>query len=459
MDTLLVVEDNEEIQKQLRWGLGKEYKVLAAGDAAQALALFREHEPKVMTLDLGLPPDAEGSTEGFRCLEEVMGQAPWTKVIVLTGNEERESALRAVRSGAYDYYSKPISLEELKIILARAFHLAAIEEENRHLHSALSPMGREMQGIFGQSAPMLEVFNTIRKVSSCDVPILIQGDSGTGKELVASAIHQNSPRKTGPFVPINCSAIPEPLLESELFGHEKGAFTGAHGRVQGKFECAQGGTLFLDEIGEMPLSVQVKVLRFLQEKVIQRVGGRENIEVDARIISATNIDIKKAIREGKFREDLFFRIGVIAIELPPLRERGDDVLLLANFFLRRFSEMLNKRVRGFSPAALRELGAHSWPGNVRELENRVKRAVVLAETAFIEPRDLDFAVVAGGQKDSSDATSTYLTLREAKDRLEKEMVLAALEQNQGNVLKTSELLGISRPTLYDLMKKHGFSQP
>ncbi|NLC70071.1 MAG: PEP-CTERM-box response regulator transcription factor [Desulfuromonadaceae bacterium] len=456
MHVLLIVDDKEEIQKQLKWGLSKEYKVFAADSVARALELFREHEPKVMTLDLGLPPDEDGSTEGFRCLEEVMRLAPWTKVIVLTGHEERENALKAIRMGAYDYYTKPVNLDELRIILNRAFHLAVIEEENRQLHSALSAEGKEMQGIFGHSPSMLEIFKTIRKVSSSDVPVLILGESGTGKEMVAAAIHGNSPRRSAPFIPINCSAIPETLLESELFGHEKGAFTGAYGRVQGKFESAQGGTLFLDEIGEMPLSLQVKVLRFIQEKVIQRVGGRENIEVDARIISATNTNIKEAIKDGKFREDLFYRIGVIIIELPPLRERGNDIIFLANLFLRRFGEMHNKRARRFSAAALRQLEAHSWPGNVRELENRVKRAVIMAETSIIEPADLDFAGQDRSAANNSEKPPSTLTLREARDRLDKEMILAALEQHQGNILKASELLGVSRPTLYDLMKKHGF---
>ncbi|MBN2426843.1 MAG: PEP-CTERM-box response regulator transcription factor [Deltaproteobacteria bacterium] len=460
MEILLTVEDNEEIQKQLKWGLGKDYKILLAGNVSEALSLFESHQPKVVTLDLGLPPDAEGSIEGFRCLEAIMQQAPQTKVIMLTGNEERESALRAIRMGAYDYYPKPINLDELKVILSRAFNLGKLEEENRQLHSALSEEGMELQGIFGQCPKMVEVFTTINKVSSSDAPVLILGESGTGKEMVASAIHQKSQRKNGSFIPINCGAIPENLLESELFGHEKGSFTGAHGRVQGKFEFAHGGTLFLDEIGEMPLSLQVKVLRFLQEKVIQRVGGRDNIDVDARIISATNIDTQQAIEEGKFREDLFYRIGVVKINLPPLRERGKDILFLAHLFLRRFSEALNKRVRSFSMAALNRLEEYSWPGNVRELENRVKRAVIMAESTIIEPGDLDFVTVERTNEPSQvEKDSKILTLKEAKERVEKEMVVAALEKQKGNVVKAAELLGVSRPTLYDLMKKHGLHQP
>jgi len=456
MEKLLSVEDNEEIQKQLKWGLGKDYKVFLAGNVSEALTLFENHHPKVVTLDLGLPPDPDGSVEGFRCLEAIMQQAPRTKVVVLTGNEERESALRAIRMGAYDYYAKPINLDELRVILSRAINLFDLEEENRQLHTSLSNGGGELQGIFGQCPKMVDVFNTIKKVSSSDVPVLITGESGTGKEMVASAIHKKSLRKNGPFIPINCGAIPENLLESELFGHEKGSFTGAHGRVQGKFEYAHGGTLFLDEIGEMPMSLQVKVLRFLQEKVIQRVGGRDNIDVDARIISATNIDAHQAIEDGTFREDLFYRIGVVTINLPPLRERDKDIFFLAHLFLRRFSETLNKRARSFSMAALNRMEGYSWPGNVRELENRVKRAVIMAESSIIEPRDMDFVDSEKmPETKPRELSSEILTLKEAKERVEKEMVIAALEKQKGNVVKTAEVLGISRPTLYDLMKKHG----
>lgn len=456
MDTLLIVDDNEEIQRQLKWGLGTSYKTVTASDVAQAFDLFREHKPRVVTLDLGLPPDENGSAEGFRLLEKIIDQSPWTKVIVLTGNEERETALKAVGMGAYDFYTKPVNLDEIRIILNRAFHLAEIEEENRHLHSTVSGREAEMPGLFGNCPRMLEVFKTIRKVSCSDVPVLILGESGTGKEKVAAAIHHNSLRRPGPFVPINCGAIPETLLESELFGHEKGAFTGAHARVKGKFESAQGGTLFLDEIAEMPLSLQVKVLRFIQEKSMQRLGGREDIEVDARILSATNIDIGKAIRSGNFREDLFYRIGVMTIELPPLRERGSDILLLANLFLRRFREEINKKARRFSATALRQLESHAWPGNIRELENRIKRAVIMADSATIEPADLDFT---SPESSARNPPRKMATLRAARDRVEKEMIMAALEQHQGNILKASESLGISRPTLYDLMKKHGFQQP
>ena len=451
MEKLLVVDDNEEIRRQLKWGLGQHYQVLLAGDGQEALELFERHRPRVLTLDLGLPPDADGTAEGLRCLREILRNSPHTKVIVLTGNEERQTALEAVQVGAYDYYQKPIVLAELLVILARAFHLAGIEEENQRLQSALSKDEAAFEGIFGQSPQMTTVFETIRKVATCDVPVLLLGESGTGKELVARAIHRQSLWHDGPFIPINCGAIPENLLESELFGHEKGAFTGAQARVQGKLEYADKGTLFLDEIGELPLLLQVKLLRFLQDQTIQRVGGREDVHINARIMAATNVDIEKAIASGTFREDLYYRIGVITLALPPLRERGDDLVLLATLFLRRFADALKKKVRGFSAEALDALKGAAWPGNVRELENRVKRAVVMAEGAIVEAPDLGFGTtpVQGVAADVP-----LMPLREARDRLEQQMLVAALEASEGNIVKAAERLGVSRPTLYDLMKKH-----
>lgn len=459
MEKLLIVDDNAEIRKQLKWGLGKDYSLLLAEDVDDALALFRKHRPAVVTLDLGLPPDAEGVIEGLRCLEAMLTQAPHTKVIVVTGRGEKGHALRAVQLGAYDFYSKPIELNELKTILKRAFYLAALEEENRTLQRSAG--SKEMHGILGQCAAMQEVFNTIRKVSGTDVPVLILGESGTGKEIVARALHEGSLRKKGAFVPINCGAIPENLLESELFGHERGAFTGAHGRVMGKVEYAHEGTLFLDEIGEMPVLLQVKLLRFLQEKVIQRVGGRENITVDARIVAATNIDIQQAIKEGVFREDLYYRLGVITIHLPPVRERGEDIPFLATLFLQRFGNEFGKNVRGFSSAALREMAAYEWPGNVREMENRIKRAVVMAEGAIVEPADLGFAVVKPAEEAPAGTAANRveglegMTLKEARALLERDMVIRAMERAQGNVARAADYLDVSRPTLYDLMKKHG----
>ncbi|MEJ2200508.1 MAG: PEP-CTERM-box response regulator transcription factor [Desulfuromonadaceae bacterium] len=417
-----------------------------------ALKLFKEHRPQVLTLDLGLPPDVDGATEGLRCLEEILKLQPATKVVVLSGNEDRANALSAVQLGAYDFYQKPIELPELKIILARAYHLAALEAENLRLQAASMDQLGVMHGIFGQCPEMETVFSTIRKVASTDVPILVLGENGTGKEMVARAIHNQSLRKNGPFIPINCGAIPENLLESELFGHEKGAFTGAAGRVQGKVEFSQGGTLFLDEIGELPLPLQVKLLRFLQEKVIQRVGGREDIVVDTRIVAATNVDIEAAIKDGRFREDLYYRIGVINLHLPPLRERGEDIRLLAGLFLSRYANEFQKKIKGFSPVAERALRQYAWPGNVRELENKIKRAILMAEASLLGPEDLGFAETMEKPIDFSVAG---MTLKDARDKVEKDLLEASLRTLSGNVAKAAEALGISRPTFYDLMKKHG----
>jgi two-component system NtrC family response regulator len=462
MEKLLIIDDSAEIRQQLKWGLKKDYKLLLAADVDEGLQIFRSQRPKVVTLDLGLPPDVDGATEGLRGLKEILSEAPATKVIVLSGNEERENALKAVGLGAYDFYSKPIELVELKTILQRAFHLADLEEENRGLLQATQTEQRSLSGIFGQCSKMEEVFSTIRKVSSVDVPVLILGESGTGKELVARALHDNSLRKDGPFVPINCGAIPENLLESELFGHEKGAFTGAQSQVKGKVEYAQGGTLFLDEIGEMPAALQVKLLRFLQERVIQRLGGRQDIEVDVRVVAATNIDIQQAIQQSTFREDLFYRLGVISVDLPPLREREDDVFLLSHLFLHRYSGEFGKKVRGIGQTAMEALRSYHWPGNVRELENKIKRAVVMADQPFLEPGDLGFVDSAATEgpaanAQAGDIASAYegLTLKEARQRLEKELLLVALEKEDGNIVRSAEILGVSRPTLYDLMKKHG----
>ncbi len=466
MEKLLIVDDSAEIRKQLKWGLGKEYRILLAESADDAIKLLAEHSPKVVTLDLGLPPDTDGAIEGLRCLQVILQKQPACRVIVLSGNEDHQNALAAVDMGAYDFYHKPIDLAELKIILSRAFHVAALEEENRRLHAGLNLKEAGTVGILGNCPQMQQVFATIRKVASIDVPVLILGESGTGKEMVAQAIHQCGIRKDGNFIAINCGAIPENLLESELFGHEKGSFTGAQARVQGKFEYADSGTLFLDEIGEMEPLLQVKLLRFLQEKLIQRVGGREDIQVDTRVIAATNIDILDSIKKGVFREDLYYRIGVITIDLPPLRERGEDIILLANVFLRRFSVEFGKKARGFSAASLTWLQEHQWPGNVRELENKIKRAIVMAETPIIEPwdlgfveRQLDVGLDVSRTETSGSLISAEnlegLTLKEARQRVEKLLLQQVLEKSQGNIQKAAELLAVSRPTLYDLLKKHG----
>jgi two-component system NtrC family response regulator len=450
MKKLLVIDDNEEIRKQLTWGLKKEYELLLSGNASEALALFRRCRPKVVTLDLGLPPNEHMPDEGFRCLEQILmdGHA---KVIVVTGNEERENALKAVQMGAYDYYQKPIDLKDLRVIINRAFQLYDIEEENLRLHCELEKKSTGLGEMVAQCHEMLEVFSTIRKVASSDVNVLVVGESGTGKELVAKAIHANSLRNNGPFVPIDCGAIPENLLESELFGHEKGAFTGAYTRLQGKVEYADKGTLFLDEIGELPANLQAKLLRFLQENVIQRVGGREYIPVDARIIAATNVEIAKAIEGGMFREDLYYRIGVITIKLPPLRERRDDIMLLSNLFLGRFGHEFKKKVKGFSASSIKLLESYDWPGNVRELENRIQRAVIMVESSIIEPGDLGFEE---SQENRRIYRPEITNLKEARSKVEKEMIVYTMEKHDGNVARTADELGISRPTLYDLLKKH-----
>jgi len=461
VENLLIIDDNSEIRKQLKWALDRDYHVLSAEDRESALVQYRQHRPPVVTLDLGLPPEDEGTSEGFLALEEILAVAPKTKVIVITGRGEREHALRAVQLGAYDFYSKPIDLAELKVILKRAFQLAALEEENHRLQSTLGNPGG-MFGLHGECPQMQEVFRTIRKVATVDVPVLILGESGTGKEMVARAIHERSLHSSGPFVPINCGAIPENLLESELFGHEKGAFTGAQARVRGKVEYAHEGTLFLDEIGEMAPLLQVKLLRFLQEQLIQRVGGREDIAVDTRILAATNIDLSSAIAAGQFREDLYYRLGVITVQLPLLRERGEDIPLLANLFLKRYSHEFGKKARGFSSTSLRTMARYEWPGNVREMENKIKRAVVMAEGPIIEPEDLGFAADSSEANRLTDLASggeiglplEGKTLKEARSAVEREMLVRAMEQQDGNISRAAEILDLTRPTFYDLLKKH-----
>jgi two-component system, NtrC family, response regulator len=452
MEKLLITDDSEEIRTQMKWGLSKEYAVLPARDAAEALELFNANSPKVVTLDLGLPPCEEGTEEGFRCLKEMLRIRPATKVIVLTGNEQRENALKAVQLGAYDYYQKPINLDELRVIVRRAFQLSFIEEENRSLREVLEQQTPLVGGMVGQCPEMQAVFSTIRKVASSDASVLIQGESGTGKELVARAIHEHSLRKDGPFVPINCGAIPEALLEAELFGHEKGAYTGAHAQVQGKVEYAQNGTLFLDEIGELPALLQVKLLRFLQDKIIQRVGGREDVVVNTRIIAATNKELLKEIQESRFREDLYYRLGVVLINVPPLRERKGDIIVIASYLLKRFGELNGRRFRGFNSAAVEKIETYAWPGNIRELENKIQRAALLSEGPLVDTVGLGFDADAVGPQFKRVTTGT---LKEARSRLEKELALNAMEKHAGNMAKVAEELGVTRPTLYDLLRKHG----
>ena len=454
MEKILIVDDNADILQQLKWGLSEDYAVILAGNVNEGIGLFKKNQPTVVILDLGLPPHEDTSVEGFRGLAELLEIDPYVKVIMLTGNSERENAQKAVQMGAYDFFPKPPVLSDLKVVIGRAIHLAKLEEQNRSLQRAIEQKSREFGGMIGQCPEMLAIFSTIKKVAPSDVPIFITGENGTGKELVAQAIHESGLRKGGPFIPINCGAIPENLLESELFGHEKGSFTGAHSMVQGKLQYANKGTLFLDEIGELPVNLQVKLLRFLQEGVIQRVGGRQDIQIDTRTVCATNMDIAQAIKEGKFREDLFYRVSVISINLPPLRERGDDILLLANYFLRIFNDEYRKKIRRFSSAAVNFIKSYQWPGNVRELRNRVQRAIIMSESSALEPVDLgcesDMPAVAENSRQA-------ISLREARDRLELEMIAAAIDRQKGSIVKAAEVLGVSRPTLYDLMKKHNLT--
>jgi two-component system NtrC family response regulator len=445
---LLIIEDDDALRLQMKWALAEDFEVCQAEDRESALEIFRRERPALVTLDLGLPPSTHGVEEGFAVLSTLLEIDATAKIIVVTGRAERENGRNAVASGAYDFFCKPYDLDELKIVLRRAQYLFMLEEEHRHLERrARSEAFSEM---LGTSRPMQDVFAMIRKVATTDAPVLILGESGTGKELAARAIHQESERRAGPFVAINCGAIPENLLESELFGHEKGAFTGAHLQRKGRMELAQGGTLFLDEIGELSLALQVKLLRFLQERQIERVGGREAITLDARVIAATNSDLKTALREGRFRDDLYFRLGVVTIMLPALRDREEDVLLLAKALLDRSAEDAAKPIKGFTEKAENAIRSYVWPGNVRELENRIRRAVIMSDGQRISPEDLEL--------DGQNSQSETLTLREERERLERKIIKRALLRHDGNLTQVASDLGISRPTLYDLMEKLGISR-
>lgn len=446
---LLIVDDDEEIRTQMQWALTQHYHVALAEDRVSAINAFLEHRPAVVLLDLGLPPHPGTPEEGLATLSEVISQDRFTKVIIVSGQGERNNALQAVGAGAYDFLTKPIDLDELKIILRRTFQVAALEKDHRELQSRIQT--ETFEGLLGTSPQMQQVFTIIRKVSGSSAPVLILGESGTGKEMAALAIHRRSSRKEGPFIAINCSAIPETLLESELFGHEKGSFTGAHAQRKGRIELASGGTLFLDEIGEIPLQLQVKLLRFLQEQRIERVGGRQEIQVDARVVAATNVDLKKAIIEGKFREDLYYRLAVVVLSLPALRERAGDVRLLAQEFLRRSSVANAKEGLTLSKDAVQALESHAWPGNVRELENRVKRAVIMAEGKRLVAEDLEL--------ESTEFPPISLNLKEARESAEREVIQKALRKHAGKIAPAASDLGISRPTLYELMDKLGIARP
>ena len=395
-------------------------------------------------VDLGLPPDPDGASEGLAILADILAIAPATKVIIATGNETREHALRAIALGAYDFYQKPIDIDVLQLIVARAERIFDLEAENRKLQEAHA--ASPIDGMIASSPEMSRVLRNIEKIASTDVAVLLRGESGTGKELLARAVHKFSARAHEPFVPINCAAIPETLLESELFGYEKGAFTGALKQTIGRIESADRGTLFLDEIGDVPLPMQVKLLRFLQDQVVERIGGRNPVQVDVRIVCATNQDLDLMMAEGRFREDLYYRLNEVTVQIPPLRERAGDAVTLASFFLSRFAAEYGRLVRGFSASALAALRDHPWPGNVRELENRVKRAVVMTDGPLLSAADLGLA--ATGEDTQS------LTIRDARARAEREVLQLALVQAGSNLSKAAKLLGISHPTLYDLMQQH-----
>lgn len=444
---ILIVDDDEQIRTQMKWALTSDFEIRLAEDRRGALEAYRANRPTATLLDLGLPPKPNDPDEGLSALSELLAFDDTAKIIVVSGQGEKKNALQAVGTGAYDFLCKPIDPDELKLVLRRCIYVSDLEREYRDLQrGAASKVFEEM---LGMSAQMQGVFAFIKKVAATTAPVLLLGESGTGKEMAARAIHRRSSRKDGPFVPINCNAIPENLLESELFGHEKGAFTGATVQRPGLVETAAKGTVFLDEIGDLPPSVQVKLLRFLQEQTFQRVGGRQELKSDARVVAATNVDLKSAIASGSFREDLYFRLAVVVITLPPLRDRGDDPATLAQEFLQQSGAQNGKNNLTFAPDGLRAINRHNWPGNVRELQNRVKRAVIMADSRRITANDLELENGEGG---------TATTLKEARESVEKEMVERALKRHLGRITSAANELGISRPTLYELMEKLGIER-
>ncbi|MCT2558103.1 PEP-CTERM-box response regulator transcription factor [Tsuneonella sp. YG55] len=447
---LLVVEDDEGLQAQLKWAY-EDFDVVIAGDRESALAALRSDEPAVVTLDLGLPPDPDGTSEGFAVLDAIMALKPDTKVIVASGHGARESALTAIERGAYDFYQKPVDIDALGLIVRRAFALYEIEAENRRLAAKVGEDKTVLGSLITAAPEMAKVARTIERVANTKVSVMLLGASGTGKELLARGLHDASDRRSGAFVALNCAAIPETLLEAELFGHEKGAFTGAVKSTEGKIEQAHGGTLFLDEVGDIPLALQVKLLRFLQERTIERIGGRTAIPVDTRIVCATHQDLEAMIASGTFREDLFYRLAEIVVRIPTLAERPGDAVLLAKAFLQRFAAEMNPSVKGFAPDALAAIDGWGWPGNVRELENRVKRAVIMTDSKLVGAEDLDLAPEAG------DEAAEVLNLKSARERSDRTMIRHALARSEGNISSTAKLLGISRPTLYDLIKQYDLS--
>ena len=440
---LLIVEDDPGLQSQLRWAFDG-YDVAVAGDRQSAMALVGRFKPPVVTLDLGLPPDPADTSEGLALLEEILGTAPETKVIVVTGNDDRENAVASIALGAYDFYQKPVDPDLLGLIVNRAYKLYELETENRKLarRSEHSPL----EGIIAASPAMLEICRKVERVAPTDITVLILGESGTGKEILARALHDLNPRNQGPFVAINCAAIPENLLESELFGYEKGAFTGAARQTKGKIEFADRGTLFLDEVGDLPQALQPKLLRFLQERVVERVGGREAIPVDVRVVAATHQDLTELMAEGILREDLYYRISEISLQIPALRERNGDSVLIARTLLKRFGRQFGRSIRGFSDDAIAAMERYAWPGNVRERENRVKRAVIMADGARITAEDLEL--------EAPPEQRVPLSIRQAREEAERRATMRALGLSGGNVSQAAQILSVSRPTLYDLMKKY-----
>ncbi|MTV36431.1 PEP-CTERM-box response regulator transcription factor [Duganella radicis] len=439
---LLVVEDDAGLQKQLRWILDA-YEVVTADDRDSALAQLRRHQPAVVTMDLGLPPDPDGASEGLALLSHILAAAPDTKVIILSGNQERAFALKAIALGAYDFHQKPLDADTLSLVIARAFYLHAMQQENRRMLQIQSDS--PLAGIISRDPVMLKLCRVVEKVAPSSATAMLLGDSGSGKELIARGLHQLSARHDKRFVAINCAAIPEHLLESELFGYEKGAFTGAQRQTHGKLELAHGGTLFLDEIGDMAMALQAKLLRFLQERVIERVGGRSEIRVDVRVVCATHRNLKAMAAEGAFREDLYYRLSEIVLTIPPLRERAGDRALLAHHFRNKFCASESRSMLAFSPEALAAIEAYAWPGNVREMENCIRRAVIMADGPQIMPADLGLP----------DGVEENLNLRASREAAEYRVMVQALGRSDGNIVKAAELLGVSRPTLYDLMNYHG----
>ncbi|MCW8930350.1 MAG: PEP-CTERM-box response regulator transcription factor [Gammaproteobacteria bacterium] len=441
--TLLIVEDDPGLQKQLKWSF-EAYEVIIAGDRNEAITALRRHSPSVVTLDLGLPPDPANASEGLATLKEILTLSPETKVIVVTGNDDRDVAVQAVAMGAYDFYQKPVEMDTLNLIIERAFHLDDLEKENKRLsHKTDEPL----DGMIAVSKPMLELARMVEKIAPSDVTTLLLGDSGTGKELLAKALHNLSSRNKEPFVAVNSAAIPENLLESELFGYEKGAFTGAVKQTKGKIEYADKGTFFLDEIGDLPMTLQSKLLRFLQERKIERIGGRSEIDVDIRIVCATHQNLQDLIAEGRFREDLYYRLSEMTINIPPLRKREGDAIVIATAFVKRFSEQQHKKIKGFTKEAAEVIENYQWPGNIRELENKVKRAVIMADGLHITVDDLEL------NKKNEDS-SLPLNLKEVREVAETSAIKRALSYSNNNVSKTAKLLGVTRPTLYTLLNKY-----